>query len=147
MRLVLVRLLHVDGCGGCGGAAMGAGVGGGVALDDGHGTAQAVKPLLLVKDVVDLKCVRLTLHRVLETHTEDVLGCKRTENSVKMNKFISVFNKFISRFLSAPKTALIRKRRQSSPLSELLKAPLNEPPMRTSPSCRSSSTRSCTGMG
>lgn len=141
LRLVLVRLLHVDGCGGCGGAAMGAGVGGGVALDDGHGTAQAVKPLLLVKDVVDLKCVRLTLHRVLETHTEDVLGCKRTENSVKMNKFISVEQ------ASAPKTALIRKRRQSSPLSELLKAPLNEPPMRTSPSCRSSSTRSCTGMG
>lgn len=141
LRLVLVRLLHVDGCGGCGGAAMGAGVGGGVALDDGHGTAQAVKPLLLVKDVVDLKCVRLTLHRVLETHTEDVLGCKRTENSVKMNKFISVEQ------AGAPKTALIRKRRQSSPLSELLKAPLNEPPMRTSPSCRSSSTRSCTGMG
>lgn len=136
MRLVLVRLLHVDGCGGCGGAAMGAGVGGGVALDDGHGTAQAVKPLLLVKDVVDLKCVRLTLHRVLETHTEDVLGCKRTENSVKMNKFISVEQ------AGTPKTALIRERRQSSPLSELLKAPLNEPPMRTSPSCRSSSTRS-----
>lgn len=120
---------------------MGAGVGGGVALDDGHGTAQAVKPLLLVKDVVDLKCVRLTLHRVLETHTKDVLGCKRTENSVKMNKFISVEQ------AGTPKTALIRERRQSSPLSELLKAPLNEPPMRTSPSCRSSSTRSCTGMG
>lgn len=136
LRLVLVRLLHVDGCGGCGGAAMGAGVGGGVALDDGHGTAQAVKPLLLVKDVVDLKCVRLTLHRVLETHTKDVLGCKRTENSVKMNKFISVEQ------AGTPKTALIRERRQSSPLSELLKAPLNEPPMRTSPSCRSSSTRS-----
>lgn len=33
------------------------------------------------------------------------------------------------------------------PLSALLKAPLNEPPIRTSPSCRSSSTRSCTGIG
>lgn len=75
MRLVLIRLLHND----CGGAAIRAGISGGVALDDRHSTAQAVEPLLLVEDVIDLKCVRLTLCRVLETHTEDVLGCKRRE--------------------------------------------------------------------
>lgn len=57
LRLVLVRLLHVDDCGGCGGAAFRAGVSGSVILEDGHGTAQAVEPLLLVEDVVDLKRV------------------------------------------------------------------------------------------
>lgn len=36
---------------------------------------------------------------------------------------------------------------RASPLSALLKAPLKEPPILTSPSCRSSSTRSCTGIG
>lgn len=82
LRLVLIRLLHDDG----GGAVIGAGVSGGVALDDGHGTAQAVEPLLLMEDVVDLKCVSLTLCRILETHTEDVLGCNRTESSVKKKK-------------------------------------------------------------
>lgn len=57
LRLVLIHLLHVDDCGGCGGATIRAGVRGGVALDDGHGTAQAVKPLLFVEDVIDLKRV------------------------------------------------------------------------------------------
>lgn len=52
LRLVLVRLLHVDHCGG---AATRAGVSGGVTLNDRHGTAQAVEPLLLMKDVIDLK--------------------------------------------------------------------------------------------
>lgn len=54
LRLVLIHLLHVDDCGG---ATIRAGVRGGVALDDGHGTAQAVKPLLFVEDVIDLKRV------------------------------------------------------------------------------------------
>lgn len=57
LRLVLIRLLHVNNCGGCGGAAIGTGVSGNVTLNDRHGTAQAVKPLLLVEDVVDLKRV------------------------------------------------------------------------------------------
>lgn len=41
---------------------------------DGDGAAQAVEPLLLVEDVVDLQRVGLALRRVMETHTEDVLG-------------------------------------------------------------------------
>lgn len=57
LRLVLIRLFHVDNCGGCGGAMTRAGVSGGVTLDDRHGTAQAVEPLLLMEDVVDLKCM------------------------------------------------------------------------------------------
>lgn len=48
------------------------GDGGGVV--DGDGAAQAVEPLLLVEDVVDLQRVGLALRRVMETHTEDVLG-------------------------------------------------------------------------
>lgn len=47
---------------------------------DGNGTAEAVEPLLLVEDVVDLQCVGLRLARVLGTHAENVLGCgKKTE--------------------------------------------------------------------
>lgn len=57
MRLVLVGLLHVDDCGGCGGAAFRAGVSGDFTLDDRHGAAQTVQPLLLVEYVVDLKGV------------------------------------------------------------------------------------------
>lgn len=41
---------------------------------DGDGTAEAVEPLLLVKDIVDLQCVGLAQGRLRETNTEDVLG-------------------------------------------------------------------------
>lgn len=44
---------------------------------DGNGAAQAVQPLLLVEDVVDLQGVGLRLARVLGTHAENVLGCGR----------------------------------------------------------------------
>ncbi len=53
--------------GGCGGLAEGP--------VDGNGAAEAVEPLLLVEDIVDLQRVGLRLARVLGTHAENVLGC------------------------------------------------------------------------
>lgn len=44
---------------------------------DGNGAAEAVEPLLLVEDVVDLQRVGLRLARVLGAHAENVLGCGR----------------------------------------------------------------------
>lgn len=44
---------------------------------DGDGATEAVEPLLLVEDVVNLQRVGLRLARVLGTHTENVLGCRR----------------------------------------------------------------------
>lgn len=41
---------------------------------DGDGAAEAVEPLLLVKDIVHLQRVGLAMRRVLEAHAEDVLG-------------------------------------------------------------------------
>ena len=37
---------------------------------DGDGAAEAVEPLLLVEDVIDLECVGLALGWVLETSEE-----------------------------------------------------------------------------
>lgn len=50
---------------------------------DGNGAAEAVKPLLLVEDVVDLQRVGLRLVWVLRTHTENILGCERNEKKKK----------------------------------------------------------------
>lgn len=75
---VLVHLFAVDGD--CRGAAPG---GGGDGFHPGpgrsggllgHGTAQAVEPLLLVVDVVHLQGVGLTVGRIQRAHTEHVLG-------------------------------------------------------------------------
>lgn len=41
---------------------------------DGDGATEAVEPLLLVENVVDLQRVGLCLARVLGTHAENVLG-------------------------------------------------------------------------
>lgn len=54
------------GCGGCGGLAEGP--------VDGNGAAEAVEPLLLVEDVIDLQRVGLRLAWVMGTHTENIFG-------------------------------------------------------------------------
>ena len=81
---VLIWFFHVDDGRGGGRATLGAGVawgwawGGGLAerTEDRNGAAEAVEPLLLVEDVVDLQCVGLCLTWVLGTHAENVLGCR-----------------------------------------------------------------------
>lgn len=123
--------------GGCGGLAEGP--------VDGNSTAETVQPLLLVEDVVDLQRVRLCLARVLGTHTENVLGCGRKKKKLRMSELIYLTEDvFMFFYMNCLKLLTSTK---ASPLSALLKAPLKEPPILTSPSCRSSSTRSCTGIG
>lgn len=82
LQAVLVGLLQVDDGRGGGRAALVAGVtrgeagAGGLAEGavDGDGAAEAVEPLLLVEDVVDLQGVGLGMARVLGTHAENVLS-------------------------------------------------------------------------
>lgn len=62
------------GCGGCGGLAEGP--------VDGNGAAEAVEPLLLVEDVIDLQRVGLRLAWVMGTHTENIFGCGESGKSV-----------------------------------------------------------------
>lgn len=81
--MVLIRLLHVDDGGNGGGPTLGVGIlgrrgrRGGLADGpvDGNGASEAVDPLLLVEDVIDLQCVGLRLTGVLRAHAENVLGC------------------------------------------------------------------------
>lgn len=74
-------------------AALGAGVGPRQGGDPGgpmdrHGAAEAVEPLLLVEDVVDLQRVG-PVARVLGTDTKNVLGCrKRIRNEFSSTKYL-----------------------------------------------------------
>lgn len=44
-------------------------------------SAKTVEPLLLVVDVIDMQCVRLTVGWIHRAHTENVLSLKDNEKS------------------------------------------------------------------
>lgn len=62
-------------------------------LVGGNGAAETVKPLLFVKDIIDLQGVGLRLVWILGTHTKNVLCCGESKNEKLRNKnqFRNVF--------------------------------------------------------